>query len=67
MKSIIKLEIIVIIQGNIGVLHIAYICNLKYSAPKKIPMVFHNGSNNDYHFIIKKLAGEFKKQFTYLG
>ena len=28
---------------------------------------FHNGSNYDYHFIIKKLAEEFKKQFTSLG
>ena len=35
--------------------------------PKKIPIVFHNGSNYDYHFIIKELAEEFKKQFTYLG
>ena len=29
------------------------ICNLKYSVPKKIAVVFHNGSNYDYHFIIK--------------
>ena len=29
------------------------ICNLKYSVPKKILIVFHNGSNYDYHFIIK--------------
>ena len=42
------------------------ICNLKYSVPKKIPVVFHNGSNYDYHFIIKELAEEFKKQFTCL-
>ena len=34
---------------------------------KKIPIVFHNGSNYDYHFIIKELAEEFKKQFTCLG
>ena len=34
------------------------ICNLKYSAPK-ISIVFHNGSNNDYHFTIKELAEEF--------
>ena len=39
------------------------ICNLKFSVPKKIPIVFHNGSNYDYHFIIKELAEEFKKQF----
>ena len=34
---------------------------------KKVPIVFHNGSNYDYHFIIKKLAEEIKKQFTCLG
>ena len=43
------------------------ICNLKYSVPKNIPIVVHNGSNYDYHFIIKELAEEFKKQFTCLG
>ena len=37
------------------------IFNLKCSVPKKIPIVFHNGSNYDYHFIIKELAGVFKK------
>ena len=35
--------------------------------PRKIPIVFHNGSNYDYHFIIKELAEECKKQFTCLG
>ena len=29
------------------------ICNLKYSVHKKIPRVFHNGSNYDYYFVIK--------------
>ena len=58
-KNIVKLEIIVIIQRNIK-------CKLKYSVHKKIPIVFHNGSNYDYHFIIKELAEEFKKQFTCL-
>ena len=33
----------------------------------KVPIVFHNGSNYDYHFIIKELAEEFKNQFTCLG
>ena len=33
----------------------------------KIRIVFHNGSNYDYHFIIKELEEEFKKQFTCLG
>ena len=27
--------------------------NLKYSAPKKIPIAFRNISNYDYHFMIK--------------
>ena len=48
-----------------GVAH--SICNLKYNVPKKISVILHNGSNYDYHFIIKKLAEEFKKQFTFLG
>ena len=43
------------------------ICNLKYSVPKKTPIVFHNGSNYDYHFILKVLAEEIKKQFTFFG
>ena len=43
------------------------ICNLKYRSPKKIPMIFHNGPNYDYHFITKELAGELKKQFTCSG
>ena len=43
------------------------IYNLKNSVPKKVPIVFHNGSNYDYHFIIKELAEEFKKLFTCLG
>ena len=43
------------------------ICNLTYSVPKKISIVFHNGSNYDYHFIIKELAEKIKKQFTCFG
>ena len=42
-------------------------CNLKYSVPKEIPIVLQNRSNNEYHFIIKEVAEEFEKQFTYLG
>ena len=29
------------------------IWNLKYSLPKKIPIVFHNGSDYDYYFHIR--------------
>ena len=43
------------------------ICNLKYSVSKKISIVLHNRSDYDYHFIMKELAEEFKKQFTSLG
>ena len=42
-------------------------CNLKYKTTKKIPVVFHNGSTYDYHFIIKQLAREFKGSFECLG
>ena len=35
--------------------------------PEQIPTIFQNGSNYDYHFIIKELAEEFKKLFTCLG
>ena len=31
-------------------------CNLRYKIPKEIPLVFHNGSTYDYHFIIKELV-----------
>ena len=32
------------------------ICCLKYSVPKETPEVFHNGSNYNYHFLIKEFA-----------
>ena len=43
------------------------ICNLRYKIPREIPVVFHNGSTYDYHFIIKQLAIEFKGNFDCLG
>ena len=43
------------------------ICNLNYKGPKKIPVKIHSGSKNDYHFIIKELAKEFKGEFEWLG
>ena len=36
------------------------ISDFKYSIPKEITIIFHNGSNYDYHFIIKQAAEEFK-------
>ena len=35
------------------------ICNLRYKTPKEIPVVFHNSSTYDYHFIISQLAKDF--------
>ena len=43
------------------------ICNLRYKTPKEIPVVFHNGSTYDYHFIFKELAEEFEGQYECLG
>ena len=34
------------------------ICNSNYSIPKRIPVVYHNGSNYDCHFIMTELAKE---------
>ena len=43
------------------------ICNLRYKVPKETPVVFHNGSTYDYHFIIKELVKEFEGNFDCLG
>ena len=42
-------------------------CNLRYKIPKNIPVIFHNGSTYDDHFIIKELACEFDGNFESLG
>ena len=42
-------------------------CNLEYKIVKEIPVLFHNGSAYDYHFIIKYLAREFEGNFECLG
>ena len=43
------------------------VCNLRYKTAKEIPMVFHNSSTYDFHFIINELAKEFEGQFECLG
>ena len=43
------------------------ICNLRYKIPKDIPIIFHNGSTYDYHFIIRELVKEFEGNFECLG
>ena len=43
------------------------ICNLTFSVSNETPAEFCNGSNYDYHFIIKELANQFEGQFECLG
>ena len=43
------------------------ICNLRHKIPKEIPVIFHNGSIYDYHFIIKELSEESEGEFECLG
>ena len=43
------------------------VCNLRYKVIKEIPVVFHNSSTYDYHFIIKELVKEFESNFDCLG
>ena len=43
------------------------VCNLRYEAPEKVPVVYQNGSKYDYHIISKELAEEFKGQFQCQG
>ena len=42
-------------------------CNLKFNVPNEIPVVFHNSSIYDYHFVIKELANEFEGETECLG
>ena len=43
------------------------VCNLRFNVANEMSVVFHNGLNYDYHFIIKELANEFEEQFKCLG
>ena len=40
---------------------------MRSKIPKEIPVVFHNGSTYDYHFIIKELPKEFEGNFECLS
>ena len=42
------------------------ICNLRFNVPNEFPVVFYNGSNYDYQFIIEELADEFEGHFESL-
>ena len=40
---------------------------LTFNVPSEISVVFHNGSDCHFHFIIKQLANELKDNFNNLG
>ena len=42
-------------------------CNSRYKTLREILMVFQNGSNWNYHFVINQLVEEFKEQLECLG
>ena len=43
------------------------ICNLRCEIQKEIPVIFHNGSTYDYHFIFEELVKNFEGNCTCLG
>ena len=43
------------------------ICNLRYKIQREIPVVLHNGSTYDYHFIINGLAKQFEVNMECIG
>ena len=51
-------------RKNKGAAH--SICHLKSNLPNEIPVVFHNSSSYDPHFVIKELANDFEGQFKCL-
>ena len=65
-KAMAKLRTIVIMLVNKEVLCIAYVI-LTFSKSEEILVVFHDGLNHDYHFIIKQVAKEFEVEFNSLG
>ena len=65
-KAMAKLRTIVIMLVNIEVLCIPYVI-LTFSKSEEILVVFHDGLNHDYHFIIKQVAKEFEVEFNSLG
>ena len=38
--------------------------NIRFNVPNEIPVVFHNSSNYDYHFIIKELHRNLKENLN---
>ena len=59
-KNTIKSEITVITLENTEALLIMFV--IWDTKHRQTPLVFHNGSKYDYHFIIKALTEEFERQ-----
>ena len=59
-KNIIKSEIIIMHFTGKYRSAAHNLCKLRYKTPKEIPVVFNNGSEYGYHFIIIELAEELK-------
>ena len=43
------------------------LCNLRFKEHRDIPVIIHNGSNYDFHLIIKDMAKEFNSGMYCLG
>ena len=55
----------IITQENIGVQHIEFVT--RYETQREIPVVIHNGSNYDFHFLINELAKKFRANMKCIG
>ena len=53
-------------QVNIEGQHKVFV-NSKFNVPNEISVVFDNGSNYDYHFVMRELANKCEGQFECLG
>ena len=43
------------------------LCNSRYQEQRSIPAILYNGSNYDFHLLIKELAKEFKSNMRCIG
>ena len=43
------------------------LCNFRHQEQRDMPLIIHNGSNYDFHLLIKDLAKEFKSDINCIG
>ena len=43
------------------------LCNLRYQEQRNIPVIIHNGSNYDFHLLIKELSKKLKSKMCCIG